>query len=100
MPPAWIAPSVYSGREICPDREYDMPRIALPRGVWDYDPAKPLGTPGGFGAVYEGFSMSHGELAIKRLHIRANHAADREMRIATDLAGRNLTKCHPGIRCG
>jgi eukaryotic-like serine/threonine-protein kinase len=70
-----------------------MQKIELPRGVWVYDPAKPLGTPGGFGAVYEGFSNEHGELAVKRLHVSANDAAHREMRIATDLAGRNLESC-------
>jgi serine/threonine-protein kinase len=77
-----------------------MQKIELPRGVWVYDPAKPLGPPGGFGAVYEGFSNEHGELAVKRLHVSANDAAHREMRIATDLAGRNLTNVIPVLDAG
>ena len=77
-----------------------MQNIELPRGVWAYDPAMPLGAPGGFGAVYEGFSSEHGELAVKRLHVSANDAAHREMRIATDLAGRNLKNVIPVLDAG
>ncbi len=67
-----------------------MEKIALPRGVWLYNPAMPLGEKGGFGAVYAGIAEGYGELAIKRLHLNANDAAHREMRIANDLAGRPL----------
>lgn len=77
-----------------------MQTITLPRGIWVYDPTKPLGTPGGFGAVYAGFSNEHGELAVKRLHISANDAAHREMRIATDLAGRKLANVIPVLDAG
>src|ERR1035437_2748688 len=67
-----------------------MERIELPRGVWLYDPKRPLGQKGGFGAEYAGTADGHGELAIKRLHLSAIDAAHREMRIANDLAGRAL----------
>lgn len=67
-----------------------MLKIVLPRGEWFYDPMKPLGNPGGFGAVYEGVSDANVELAVKRLHLTANDAAHREMKIATDLSGRTL----------
>jgi eukaryotic-like serine/threonine-protein kinase len=77
-----------------------MQKIVLPRGEWLYDPSRPLGKPGGFGAVFEGTSPSHGELAVKRLHIAANDAAHREMRIATDLASRTLTLVIPVFDAG
>jgi serine/threonine-protein kinase len=71
-------------------RLFDMERIKLPRGEWQYDGAKPLGHRGGFGTVYLGFSEALGNLAVKRLHLSASHAAHREIEIATDLAGREL----------
>jgi serine/threonine protein kinase len=77
-----------------------MQRIALAKGEWFYDPSKPLGKPGGFGAVYEGLSEAHGALAVKRLHLTASGAAHREMRIATDLSGRNLNYVIPVLDAG
>jgi len=62
--------------------------ILLPRGVWCYDPLKPLGREGGFGRVYEGYADGHGNIAVKRLHLRANDAAHREMRIANEFTGK------------
>ncbi|HYN16437.1 MAG TPA: protein kinase [Terriglobales bacterium] len=77
-----------------------MQRIALTKGEWFYDPSKPLGRPGGFGAVYEGVSEVHGALAVKRLHLTADDAAHREMRIASDLSGRNLNYVIPVLDAG
>src|SRR5260370_36652769 len=77
-----------------------MPKIALSKGVWLYDSTKPLGKPGGFGTVCEGFSDEHGALAVKRLHLTAVDAAHREMSIATDLAGRDLTHVIPVLDAG
>lgn len=77
-----------------------MERIALPKGEWLYDTSRPLGRPGGFGAVYEGVSDAYGPVAIKRLHLTANDAAHREMRIATDLAGRDLSYVVPVLDAG
>lgn len=77
-----------------------MQKIALKRGVWAFDPTKPLGAPGGFGAVFEGYSNEQGALAVKRLHLSANDAAHREMRIAADLAGRTLTNVVPIFDAG
>jgi serine/threonine-protein kinase len=67
-----------------------MQKIALPQGEWFYDPAAPLGPPGGFGTVFEGYSDLYGALAVKRLHLTASEAAHREMRMAQDLAGRHF----------
>jgi len=81
-------------------RSTDMQRILLAKGQWIYDPAKPLGKPGGFGAVYEGFSDEYGELAVKRLHLSAHEAAHREMKVASDLAGRQLNYVIPVFDAG
>src|SRR5579884_3919386 len=78
----------------------NMETIALSRGVWVFDPTKPLGPPGGFGAVFEGFSTEHGALAVKRLHLSASDAAHREMRIAADLVGRTFTNVIPILDAG
>jgi hypothetical protein len=64
-------------------------RIALPRGVRGYEPAKPLGTPVAFGTGYKGSSNQYGDFAIKRLNFCAKDAVQREVRLATGLAGRN-----------
>lgn len=77
-----------------------MKKIVLPRGEWLYDPSIPLGSPGGFGAVFEGTSTSYGQLAVKRLHITSSDAAHREMRMATDLASRTLTHVIPVLDAG
>jgi eukaryotic-like serine/threonine-protein kinase len=55
--------------------------IKLPNGIYQYDPDKPLGPRGGFGIVYQGFSESYGNVAIKHIGLKAN----REIHIATEL---------------
>ena len=77
-----------------------MEKIVLPGSQWLYDPSKPLGRPGGFGAVFEGTSETYGRIAVKRLHITSSDAAHREMRIATDLAARTLTHVIPVFDAG
>ena len=67
-----------------------MITIRLPLGKWEYDDNQPLGCAGGFGAVYAGKREGFGPLAVKRLHISAKEAAHRELKIADDLAGREL----------
>ena len=68
-----------------------MIRIRLLRNEWEYDPLSPLGRPGGFGAVFSGRNAEHEQVAIKRLHLDANQAAHRELRIADELIQRPLT---------
>ena len=77
-----------------------MLEIRLPRGVWKYDPSSPLGAPGGFGAVFAGISVDHDKLAIKKLHVNAQQAAHRELRIADDLIGRDLQHVVPVLDAG
>jgi serine/threonine protein kinase len=67
-----------------------MGKIRLPKGTWSYDTKKPLGSPGGFGAVFRGEDSKGNPVAVKRLHIDAAEAAHRELTIAKDLAARNL----------
>ena len=77
-----------------------MKKIKLPRGEWSYDPSQPLGRPGGFGEVFFGCGQGYDHLAIKKLKIEAQEAAHREMRIAEDLAGRELTHVIPILDAG
>lgn len=65
-------------------------RIRLPRGEWFYDPARPLGPPGGFGEVFEGKDASGHPVAVKRLKMKAADAAHRELKIAEELAGKSF----------
>jgi hypothetical protein len=67
-----------------------MRAIQLNTRRWMIDETKPLGNPGGFGAVFLGQDESGGEVAIKRLAISANEAAHRELSIAQHLAGKPL----------
>lgn len=74
-----------------------MIRIELPNGEWEYDPATPLGPPGGFGAVFAGRGEDSGSVAVKKLHLTAADAAHRELRIADELLSRSLEPadcCH------
>jgi eukaryotic-like serine/threonine-protein kinase len=63
--------------------------IKLPRGDWFYDPERPLGRPGGFGQVFEGTDEDGNPVAVKRLHLSAQEAAHREMRVSEELAQRD-----------
>src|ERR1700735_243409 len=78
-----------------------MTEIKLPRGIWTYEEEKPLGKPGGFGAVYEGLDASRSvQVAVKRLHLSSQQAAHREMRIADELAGKDLKNVMPVLDAG
>ncbi len=77
-----------------------MITIKLPSGTYDYDPAKPLGKPGGFGQVFLGCTSSGMEVAVKRLHLSAASAAHRELSIADELKGRTLAHVVPFIDAG
>src|SRR5436190_24035286 len=75
-------------------------RIKLLKGVWTYDTKKPLGRPGGFGAVFSGTASSGEPVAVKRLHISAVDAAHRELKIAGELADRLLKHVMPILDAG
>lgn len=77
-----------------------MNKILLSKGEWEYDPQQPLGKPGGFGQVFVGSGQGHQRVAIKRLHLRANDAAHRELKIAEELAQRQLNYVVPVYDAG
>ncbi len=77
-----------------------MIRFRLLRSEWEYDPDSPLGHPGGFGAVFCGRNAEHEQVAIKRLHLDANQAAHRELRIADELVQRSLAHVVPILDYG
>jgi eukaryotic-like serine/threonine-protein kinase len=74
--------------------------ISLPGGQWEYDDSKPLGRAGGFGVVYAGKGKDSNSVAIKRLHVHAAAAGHRELRVAQDLAGRQLVNVIPVFDSG
>src|SRR5258706_10870272 len=74
--------------------------IRLPRGEWVYDPSRPLGPPGGFGRVYQGRGQGFPDVAVKKLHIDAEQAAHRELRIAAELADREMEHVLPFLDAG
>ncbi|BFR49121.1 serine/threonine protein kinase [Nitratidesulfovibrio sp. HK-II] len=65
----------------------ELIKIALDDRQWLYDPTKQLGSSGGFGKVFEGYSAEGDVVAVKKLHIDAKFAAYREARIANELKG-------------
>lgn len=77
-----------------------MLTIKLPTGVFEYDPAKPLGKPGGFGIVFSGKTESGNDVAIKKLHVSAANVAHREFRIADELKGNSYEHVIPFIAAG
>jgi hypothetical protein len=77
-----------------------MLRIRLPRGEWYYDPDKPLGPEGGFGEVFAGAAEGHEPLAIKKIKLRAEDAAHRELRIADEFAGSQFSYIVPILDSG
>ncbi len=67
-----------------------MITIKLHKDAWEYDPSVPLGPPGGFGTVYLGKKATGEEVAVKKLHISAGAAGNRELVISEDLSTKAL----------
>jgi len=77
-----------------------MRKIKLPQGEWLLDEAKPLGSPGGFGAVFEGSGVDGERVAIKRLNLTAPQVAYRELHVAGELLKRDLVHVLPFLDAG
>lgn len=77
-----------------------MITIRLPQGEWEYDANAPLGKPGGFGQVFVGQGNGHDRVAVKRLHLKANDAAHRELEMASELARLSLEHVIPVLGAG
>jgi serine/threonine-protein kinase len=67
-----------------------MKKIKLNKDVWEYDPATLLGPPGGFGTVYLGKKATGEAVAVKKLHISAGAAGNRELVVSEDLSTKSL----------
>ena len=72
----------------------------LPRGVWSFDPDKPLGSPGGFGQVFEGTGPNNEIVAVKRVNLEVGEMAKREVVIAAELIDRDLAHVMPILDAG
>ncbi len=72
-----------------------MRAIQLKAHRWLVDETRPLGRPGGFGAVFLGQDEDKREVAVKRLEISANEAAHRELSVAQHLAGKSFQHVIP-----
>ena len=64
-------------------------KIKLSKSIWQIDYNAPLGSAGGFGAVFSGIG-DEGDVAIKKLHLSASEAAHREMDIGAYLSRKDL----------
>jgi serine/threonine-protein kinase len=76
-----------------------MQEIRLQHGVWNFDPTRQLGEPGGFGEVFFG-ERDGEEVAVKRLKLSASDAAHREIQISEALFGRDLKHVIPVLDFG
>jgi serine/threonine-protein kinase len=73
--------------------------IRLANGVWSYDEAEMLGSPGGFGEVFRGRG-AEGKVAVKRLKLTAGAAAHRELQLGASLSSRELKNVVPVLDYG
>ncbi|HYX09528.1 MAG TPA: serine/threonine-protein kinase [Bacteroidales bacterium] len=77
-----------------------METIRLIKGSWKYDPNKPIGPEGGFGAVFHGMDENENKVAVKRLKISAENAAYRELRIAGEIVEKTYNNVMPVLDSG
>jgi hypothetical protein len=74
--------------------------IRLSKESWQFDADAPLGTPGGFGAVFAGLGPNLEPVAVKQLHLELGGPGHREMEVAGELVGRNLQHVIPILDSG
>lgn len=72
-----------------------MREIKLNKDLWVFDPNYPLGTPGGFGAVFLGYDNKKLEVAVKKLHISSNSTGNRELVVSEELSGKSFNNIIP-----
>jgi serine/threonine protein kinase len=72
-----------------------MNEIRLEEQSWLFDENDPIGPEGGFGAVFSGLSPGRQKVAVKRLKVDAEMSAHRELRIASQLAGKSTNHIVP-----
>jgi len=74
--------------------------IRLPMGRWTYDPARRLGSPGGFASVFEGTSEHGQPAAVKRFNYDKAHLAEREFHVGEYLRKKDLRNVMLIYDCG
>lgn len=77
-----------------------MEVLKLPNGVWRYDKSLPLGSPGGFAAVYAGFSANDTPVAVKVFHAGIGKDASRELQFASTRLGKTSSHVIKVYDCG
>lgn len=77
-----------------------MKKIILDDKSWSFDESNPLGSPGGFGAVFLGASENGEPVAVKRLHVESQGHAVRELEIADFLTGHDKPHIIPIYAAG
>lgn len=74
--------------------------LTLENGLWRYDKSAPLGTPGGFAAVYAGRSANDAPVAIKIFHADREQDANRELEFASTRLGKKSSHVVTVYDCG
>lgn len=77
-----------------------MKTLKLTCASWTVLDDKPLGTPGGFAAVFPGFSANGDPAAIKVFHELDPAASSRELKFATERMGKKDPHVIPILDCG
>lgn len=77
-----------------------MKTLTLRNGVWRYDESSMLGSPGGFAAVYAGFSAKGEPAAVKVFHASKTGQAERELQFAVSRLGKSSMHVIAVLDCG
>lgn len=77
-----------------------MEALKLANGVWRYDKSSPLGSAGGFAAVYAGFSAVDTPVAVKVFHAGIGKDANRELQFASTRLGKTSSHVISVYDCG
>lgn len=77
-----------------------METLKLTRDSWTVLNDKPLGTPGGFAAVFPGFSANGDPVAIKVFHDMDPATSSRELKFATERMGKQDPHVIQILDCG
>jgi len=72
-----------------------MQVIRLRKQVWEYDSSITLGPPGGFGTVFLGRGEGGEQVAVKKLHLSASSAGNRELTVSEELEGKTFSHIIP-----
>ncbi|WP_157291256.1 serine/threonine-protein kinase [Xanthomonas translucens] len=77
-----------------------MNTLTLANGVWRYSESAPLGSPGGFAAVFAGLSADDAPVAVKIFHAGIGQDANRELQFASARLGKTASHVITVYDCG